>query len=32
VNVEPAPFPGMINVIGGAQELLPQLTGFITSA
>jgi NAD-dependent deacetylase len=29
VNVEPAPFAGMINLIGGAEELLPRL---VTSA
>lgn len=26
VNVEPAPFPGMVNLLGGAEVLLPQLT------
>jgi NAD-dependent deacetylase len=26
VNVEPAPFPRMVNLLGGAEVLLPQLT------
>jgi NAD-dependent deacetylase len=26
VNVEPAPFAGVLNLIGGAEELLPELT------
>lgn len=26
VNVEPAPFPKMVNLLGGAEVLLPQLT------
>ena len=25
VNVEPAPFPGMVNVLGGAEVVLSQL-------
>jgi NAD-dependent deacetylase len=25
VNVEPAPFPKMVNLLGGAEVLLPQL-------
>lgn len=27
LNVEPASFPGMVNVLGGAEVVLPQLTG-----
>lgn len=27
VNVEPAPFPRVVNVLGGAEVVLPQLTG-----